>query len=89
MSQSSYNYIANKQVRAALLLKREYTRSFFRGEITTPEIALIAPAATAMIEALPQYEKCLARTAEGFLAFEPLGRVTTRLTRHTYSVDLL
>lgn len=91
MSHLNYNHIATKSVRKALLLKREYTRSFFQGtlDIAREPAPLIAQAWTVETEPLPQYERCLARTAEGSLAFEPLGKVTTRLTRHTYVVDLL
>lgn len=91
MSQSSYNYIGNKNVRAAMLIKREYTRSFFSGtlDVAREPAPLIVRVWTVETEPLPQYENCLARTAEGVLALEPLGKVTTRLTRRTYVVDLL
>ena len=90
MSQSSYNFFSTKSARHAMLLKREYTRSFFRGEATTREVsALMHIVHTPAVEPLPHFEKCIAHTAEGHLAFEPLGIVRTRLTRHTYAVDLL
>jgi hypothetical protein len=90
MSQSSYNFFSTKSARHAMLLKREYTRSFFRGEATTREVsALMHIVHTPAVEPLPRFENVLCRTAEGTLTFAPAGRVTTRLTRHTYAVDLL
>lgn len=91
MSHLNYNHIASKQVRAALLLKREYTRSFFSGtlDIAREKEPLITQARTMDTNTLPHYEHCLARTAEGSLAFEPIGHTRTQLTPHKYVVDLL
>lgn len=94
MSLSSFASTRRFSARRNNLDTRAYVRSFNTGTLFERETSLTLPSAPTVTthsvatQDMPHYDHVIARTAEGFLRFEPLV-MSVRVTRRGRKIDVI